>query len=78
MKRIMAPIEVETSKGWPIRLTWEGRMMVVRRPLRYWIRESRWWTGRSERRAYFSLLTQEGVVEIYRIGEKWVLSRIFD
>ncbi len=53
-------------------------MMVVRRPLRYWIRESRWWTGRSERRAYFSLLTQEGVVEIYRIGEKWVLSRIFD
>ena len=79
MKRIFSTITVETERGWPIGFTWEGRRLLVRRPLRYWVRESRWWTGRSERRIYFRLLTQDGsVVEIYRKGSQWVLTRIFD
>ena len=84
MKRILAPIEVETQKGWPTRLTWEGRRLTVERPISYWVRESRWWMGRSEQRVYFRLQTDRGIVEIYRrqAGSdhhaEWVLVRMID
>lgn len=65
MKYVNAPISVEARKGIPRRLRWGRRVYDVRRLLDFWILQSRWW-GREEKRVYFRLDTDGGVVEVYR------------
>lgn len=77
MKRLLSPIQVETSKGWPVQLFWKDRTIRVHQPLDYWIRESRWWAD-AEKRVYFFLETDAGILEIYRAGSTWILARRVD
>lgn len=65
MKSIREAITVEARKGVPCRLCWNGRTYRTRKLLDYWILQTRWW-GREERRIYFRLLTDRGVMEVYR------------
>lgn len=49
----------------------------VRSVVDNWVARSRWWST-DERRVYFRLLTTRGVIEIYRLGHDWYLSRVAD
>lgn len=42
-----------------------------------WVARSRWWSH-DEKRIYLRLHTSRGVVEIYRSGRQWFVSRIAD
>lgn len=77
MKRLLVPIQVETTKGWPVRFDWRDRTVRVHQPIDYWIRESRWW-AEPEKRIYFLLDTDAGALEIYRSDSSWVLTRQMD
>ncbi len=49
----------------------------VREPLDVWVVQGRWW-GEEEKRVFFRLRTDRGEVEVYRSGERWVLSKVMD
>lgn len=68
MKSIQENIAVDARNRVPRRLRWDGRTYRVRRLLDYWILQTRWW-GREEKRIYFRLETNRGVVEVYRAAE---------
>lgn len=68
MKFINIPISVEARKGVPRQIRWSRRTYTVRRLLDFWILQSRWW-AREEKRVYFRLETDQGVMEVYR--GKW-------
>lgn len=65
MKYVNAPISVEVRKGIPRRIRWGRRIYDVRQMLDFWILQSRWW-GCEEKRVYFRLETDGGVMEVYR------------
>ncbi len=65
MKFLNVPISVEARKGVPRRIRWGRRTYIVRRLLDFWILQSRWW-AREEKRVYFRLETDQGVMEVYR------------
>lgn len=65
MKSINEAITVDACSGVPRRFRWAGRTYHTRKLLDYWILQTRWW-GREERRIYFRLETDRGVVEVYR------------
>lgn len=66
MKFINTPVSVDARKGVPRRIRWDRSVYSVRRLLDFWILQSRWW-GREEKRVYFRLETDGGVVEVYRM-----------
>lgn len=66
MKFINAPASVDVHNGVPRQIRWARRTYRVRRLLDYWILQSRWWS-REEKRVYFRLETDRGVVEVYRV-----------
>ena len=68
MKSIQEKIAVDARNRVPRRLRWENRTYRVRRLLDYWILQTRWW-GREEKRIYFRLETNRGIVEVYRATE---------
>lgn len=68
MKFLNVPIAVEARKGVPRRIRWGRRIYTVRRLLDFWILQSRWW-AREEKRVYFRIETDQGVMEVYR-GEE--------
>jgi hypothetical protein len=43
----------------------------------YWVIQSRWWRS-EEKRCYLRLVTDSGLIEIYRRDDQWILSRIWD
>ena len=65
MKFINVPVSVDARKGVPRRIHRGRRIYTVRRVVDFWILQSRWW-GREEKRIYFRLETDGGVVEVYR------------
>ena len=77
MKLYLEPIDVESTQGAPRKFQWRRKVFIVERILDGWISQGRWWR-REEKRIYLKLLTDRGIVEVYRIGEKWKLSRLFD
>lgn len=79
MKRVEAPItvEVEEESNQPRLIEWEGTRIHVSEMLGAWVLQSRWW-GDEERRIYYRLSTSRGVMDVYRSGERWVLSRWID
>lgn len=78
VKLINEPIEMKTEGRRPRLFRWRGRLYDVRALLDYWVLQSKWWTGREERRVYMKVYTNRGTVEIYRSGEKWVLAKVYD
>jgi hypothetical protein len=77
MKNVQASIDVDTHGRRPRRIYWDGRTYRVRRVLDYWILQGRWWAD-EERRLYLRLDTRRAVLEVYRRGGDWTLSRIVD
>lgn len=79
MKRIDVPVQVRTRGSVPAHILWHDRRLVVRELLECWVHETGWWKpGGSTRRVYYRLRTDAGVVEVYRSGDTWTLSRIAD
>lgn len=77
MKIIRAPVEVDVKKGWPVSIRWQNRRWSVTQVSDWWVARERWWS-REEERVYFRLVTDRGVVEVYRSGDDWTLARLFD
>jgi hypothetical protein len=55
----------------------DPRSLDVRAVLDKWVARSRWWSE-DERRIYVRLHTARGILEIYRTGRQWYMSRIAD
>ena len=92
MKLMMEPIDVvtgvdpgprtqdpgpRTQDPRPRALCWRGRLFEVETVLEEWTARGHWW-GKEDSRAYFLLMTSNGVLEIFKGSEGWMLSRIFD
>ena len=77
MKAYSEPIEVTPSQGRPDTIRWRRRTYCVEKILDFWIAQSRWW-DREERRLYFLIQTNHSIMEIYRLGDSWTLSRLVD
>ena len=85
MKLLMEPIDVATGKPStssappvsPTAFCWRGRLYEVETVLEEWSARGDWW-GKEERRTYYLLMTTNGVLEIFRGREGWMLSRIYD
>lgn len=77
MKQILVPIEVSTAGGRPRLIRWNGRTYRVRELLDVWVYQTRWWS-KEERRVYFRLWTNGGILEVWKCGAEWKLSRILD
>ena len=69
MKFLNVPVSVEARKGVPCRIRWGRRTYTVRRLLDFWILQSRWWAA-EEKRVYFRLETDRGVVEVFRADDR--------
>jgi hypothetical protein len=79
MKRIEEPVEVEDRKGWPVRIRRGARDYRVRELVDVWIVQGRWWLD-EEKRVYFRVLTDKGVMDVYRRDPKgeWIMSKLAD
>ena len=77
MKRIEEPVVVEARKGWPVLLRRSGKMYRVLQQLDFWVVQGRWWM-QEEKRVYFRVRTDRGVLELYNSRGEWVLSKVFD
>lgn len=77
MKLLSLPIQVDALRGRPKQIRWKNRTVPVSQLADFWVLQSRWWAA-EERRVYFRAETPRGLVELYRSGERWVLSRIMD
>lgn len=77
MKTILSPIQVTERRGLPRLIRWRGCTYRVREMLDVWVYQTRWW-GEEERRVYFRLWTNRGVMEVWRNGKKWMLAKVLD
>ena len=78
MNRKRLPVEVVVSgNGALVRLHWKGRWTHVERRINAWVIQGQWWSD-EVRREYMRVLTTIGVVEVYRQGDSWWLSRVLD
>jgi hypothetical protein len=77
MKLYLEPVDVETDGGKPRKIRWRRTVFTVEQILDGWIAQGKWWR-REEKRIYLRLLTDRGIIEVFRIGERWKLSRLFD
>ncbi len=77
MRMYLEPIRAEGDPRRPRRFVWRKHILDVREILERWISQTQWW-NQEERRVYMRVLTGEGIVEVYRSGERWTLSRIMD
>jgi hypothetical protein len=81
MRRVEATIGVQTAaSGRPRQVEWGERTLRVKRMVECWVYQTRWWgEGPGERRVYYRLQTECGLVEVYRTnGREWTLSRVAD
>jgi hypothetical protein len=43
------------------------------------VHQTGWWKPKGgERRVYYRLKTESGIIDVYRSGEEWTLSRVVD
>lgn len=79
MRRVNQPISVQTQSSRPSRISWAGEVLNVQKLIECWVHQTGWWKPEGgERRVYYRLKTETGIVEVYRSGEGWTLSRIAD
>lgn len=81
MRILLEPITVEAAEGEPVRLTWQRRTWPVQAILDRWVWRGRWWRDSSlegETRTYFRVVSRGSTLELYRSGDGWVLSRVWD
>lgn len=76
MHLLMEPIDVSFHAK-PRAFCWRGKLYEVEQVLETWSARTDWW-GTEEQREYFMLLTERGVMEIFRGNSGWILSRIVD
>lgn len=77
MKRRSDTVSVRTLRGWPADVCLGDRVYRVRDVVDVWVVQGRWW-GEEEKRVFFRLRTDQGDVEVYRSGVRWVLSKVMD
>ncbi len=77
MHLLMEPIDVVRQQSEPTAFCWRGSLYQVEQVLESWSARGQWW-GTEDRREYYMLLTQRGVMEIFCGQEGWMLSRIVD
>lgn len=61
----------------PRAFCWRGQLYEVEGVLESWLARGQWW-GAEDYREYYMLLTQRGVMEVFKGREGWMLSRIVD
>jgi hypothetical protein len=77
MKIYLERVEVEPAAGRPQRIRWRKQRYNVETVVDFWISQTKWWS-REEKRTYLRLMTDRGMMEIYRHGIEWILSRLAD
>lgn len=77
VKRRFEPIEVQVKRGWPVSFRWNGRVHRVCEMLDVWVVQGQWW-GEEQKRVFFRVRTDRCVVELYRSGDRWVLTKQMD
>ena len=77
MKLYLEKVDVEPERGWPRLVRWRRRSYRVEVVMDFWVSQTGWW-GREEKRSYLRLSTDRGMMEIYRSGVAWILSRLTD
>ena len=78
MRRQMLPLQVQVEQNSPQKLHYQQREQRVVRILDTWRYGGRWWRFEG-RRDYYLLELEGGVVaEVFRDGERWILSRTAD
>jgi hypothetical protein len=70
-------IFVQCRKGWPAVIRAGRHTWPVQKVIDYWVIEGRWWAG-PEKRIYFRVDTEGGVLEVYRGAGEWVLTKRLD
>ena len=87
MKSILEPVTVKHQRNRPYLIRWRGSLYEVRLILDWWVVQSNWWTSQEERRIHFRVAVrpliisggaQTGVLELYRSGNDWMLTRLID
>jgi len=77
MRLYLVPVQVFCEEGRPRWVAYRGRRKVVRL-LDRWRAGGRWWRLEAGR-DYFLLEVEGGLLlEVYREGEAWILSRVLD
>lgn len=75
----MTPVNLTLgANGHPSRLEGTRKPVAVRRVLDSWRYGGRWWQGEAPRDYYLLELETGHVIEVFRSGERWTLSRISD
>jgi hypothetical protein len=77
MKIYLEPVAVEPARGCPRRIHWRKQHYNVETVVDFWISQTKWWSH-EEKRTYLRLMTDRGMLEIYRAGVAWMLSRLAD
>ncbi len=79
MKRIEEPVDVEDRKGWPVRIRRGKRVYRVQKLIDLWVVQGGWWLD-EEKRVYFRVLTDKGVIDVYYRDKdkRWVLAKMVD
>jgi hypothetical protein len=77
MKLYLEPVAVEHTGGRPHTILWRRKLYRVIEVLDCWVSQGKWWSS-EERRVYMRLLTDGGTLELFRRGNEWRLSRLFD
>lgn len=68
---------VETRRGWPVSLEWNGRREVVLEIADFWVVEGNWWRD-PRRRVCFRIRTDKRMLDLYVTGGHWSVSRVWD
>ena len=83
VKLIGEPVKVHENKDSVMTaFIWRKRLYRVTEVIGWWREPSQWWNGKAMR--FFVRVNAEksgsgtGTYEIYKIGERWFLSRIID
>lgn len=77
MRQYREPIRVYADRSRPVCLAWRNRRVHVDAVLDRWVARSRWWSN-DETRLYLRLHTDRGIMEVYRRGASWFMSRVAD
>ena len=79
MRRVGQTISVRTQDSCPTQISWNGDTLRVEDLIECWVHQTGWWKPKGgERRVYYRLRTESGIIDVYRSGEEWTLSRVVD
>jgi hypothetical protein len=70
-------LRIEARRGWPVSVEWDGSREAVMEIADFWVVEGQWWRD-SRRRVYFRIRTAHRMLDIYVMGGRWTLSRVWD